>query len=180
VLLGLLLSAGMAQAGSLGISFSDLTAQVALDQAVREDAWGRSVVGVRGLYNDRKDTKLASGGLNVLGTITGTGLELGAGVRAYYVDSDADDIASGGLGALIRFVPPGFSYASLSGSLFYCPKVFTGLDGERLLDAEVMASFEIVPKASIFLSYTTIKAKIEDRGNRTLDDTLRGGLSLSF
>ncbi len=176
----LLLSASVAQAGSLAISFNDLSAQLAFEQAVTEDAWGRSVVGVRGLYNDRKDTELLSGGLNVMGGIEGTGLELGAGVRGYYVDSDGDDILSGGLGGLVRFVPPGFSRASLSGSVFYCPKVFTALDGERMWETEVAASFEIVPRANIFLSYTTIKAKIEDRGDRTLDDSLRGGLILSF
>jgi len=70
--------------------------------------------------------------------------------------------------------------ASLSGSVFYCPKVFTALDGERMLETEVVASYEIVPRAKVFVSYTTIKAKIEDRGDRTLDDTLRGGLALSF
>jgi hypothetical protein len=174
------LSAGVAQAGSLAVSFNDLSAQVAVDQALTEDAWGRSILGIRGLYNDRRDTKLVSGGLNVMGAIAGTGLELGAGVRGYYVDSDNDDIASGGLGGLIRFVPPGLPQASLSGSVFYCPKVFTGLDGERLLDTEVTAAFEIVPRATVFVSYTTIKADIEDRDQRTLDDSFRGGLVLSF
>ena len=180
VVLVLLMSAGVARAGTLSISFSDLTAQLAFEQAVTEDAWGRSLVGVRGLYNDRKDVELVSAGLNVLGGIEGTGLELGAGVRGYYVDSDGDDIMSGGLGGLVRFVPPGFSKLSLSGSVFYCPKVLTALDGERLFETEVKASFEIVPRANLFLTYTTIRAKIEDREDRTLDDSLRGGLSLSF
>ena len=180
VLAAVLLSASVAQAGSLALSFNDKSAQVAFDQALSQDAWGSSVLGVRGLYNDRKDTKLISGGLNVLGAMGGTGLELGAGVRGYYADSDGDDILSGGLGGLVRFVPPGFSAASLSGSVFYCPKIFTGLDGERMLETEVTAAYQIVPRATVFLTYSTIRAKIEDRGSRNLDDTLRGGLMLSF
>jgi len=180
VLVGVLLSASVAQAGSLAISFSDTSAQVAFDQALSQDAWGNSVVGVRGLYNDRKETKLISGGLNVMGAVAGTGLELGAGVRGYYADSDGDDILSSGLGGLVRFVPPGFAKASLTGSVFYCPKIFTGLDGERMLETEVLAAYEIVPRATVFVSYTTIRAKIEDRGDRNLDDSLRGGLLLSF
>ncbi len=179
-LLVILLSAGVAQAGSLAISFSDVTAQAAYDQTVSQDAWGRSDVGLRGLYGDRYDTKLLSGGLNVFGDIEGTGLEVGAGVRGYYADGDGDKVAAGGLGGLVGFVPPGFPKGSLSASIFYCPKVFTGLDGERLLDTEVKAAYEIIPRASVFVTYTTIRAKIEDHGDRTLDDTFRCGLSLSF
>jgi len=99
LLAAVLLSANVAQAGSLAISFSDLTAQLAFDQTITQDAWGRSLFGVRGIYNDRNDTELVSAGLNVMGGIEGTGLELGAGIRGYYADSDGDNILSGGLGA---------------------------------------------------------------------------------
>lgn len=180
MVVGVVLSAGVAQAGNFSLSFNDFSAQAALSQAIAEDSRGRSVVGMRGLYNDRKESELFSAGLEVLGPVGNTGLELGAGVRGFYANSYADDIAAGGLGGLIRFSPPGAAKIKLSGNVYYCPKIFTGLDGERLLETEIAAAYEFVPRASLFVSYTVIKADIENRHERTLDDSLRGGLSLSF
>jgi hypothetical protein len=180
VMVGVVLSAGVAQAGTLAVSLNDLSAQIAFNQTITEDARGRSVLGVRGLYNDRKDTELVSAGLEVLGPLGKTGLELGAGVRGYYADSDGDEIAGGGLGGLVRFVPPRLSKLGLSGSVYYCPKILTGMDGERLLEVEVAAAYHFAPRAAVFLAYTEVKADIESRDKRTLDDSLRGGLSLSF
>lgn len=174
------MSAGLAQAGSLAVSLNDFSAQIALSQALSEDARGQSLLGVRGLYNEHKDTELASVGLEVLGPLGRTGLELGAGVRGYYVATDDDDIGGGGLGGLIRFVPPKLSKLKLSGSVYYCPKILTGMDGQRLLDTEVTATYSFAPRAAVFVSYTTIKADFENRAERTLDDSVRGGLSLSF
>jgi hypothetical protein len=54
------------------------------------------------------------------------------------------------------------------------------MDGERMLETEVSAAYEFVPRAAAFLSYTVIKADIEDGRDRTLDDSLRIGISLSF
>jgi hypothetical protein len=180
VVAGVVLSASVASAGTVAVSFSDLSAEAAYNQNITEDAWGRSVFGVRGIYNDRHDTKLVSLGLEVLGSMGGTGLELGAGARGYYAESDNHDVGAGGLGGLIRFVTPGLEQLSFSGSVYYCPKVFTGLDGERMTDAEAKVAFEIVPRATVFVSYTEIRAKIEDRGTRNLDDTFRVGLALTF
>jgi len=181
VVMVVVLSAGVAQAGTLAISFNDTTAQVTFDQMVRQDAWGKSAFGLRGFYSDRHNTGLFSGGMNVLGAVKDTGLEVGAGIRGYYIDADqGDDMLAGALGGLVRFVPPGFTKVSLTGSLFYCPKVFTGLDGERLLDTEVKAAYKIIPRASVFISYTTIRAKFENEDARNLDNSIRGGLSLKF
>lgn len=178
---GVVLSAGLAQAGTFGLSFNDNSAQLDFSQKVYRDAWGYSKLVVRGLYNDRKETELASAGLEVLGPLGKSGLELGAGIRGYYADSDSDDVFGAGLGGLIRFVPPAVKKLGLSGSVYYCPKVFTGLDGERLWETEIAAAYEFVPKAAVFVSYTVIKADFDPRGDeRTMDDSLRGGLSLSF
>jgi len=169
-----------AMAGELMISFSDLTAEVGISQVLTQDDRGKAMFGLRGLHNDRKDTELVSGGLEAVGQIGTTGLEVGAGVRGYYVDADEENISAAGLGGSIKFVPPGFSQVALTGSVYYCPKVFTSLDGERLMEGSIAASYEIVPRATLFVSYTEIKAKIENLGDRTLDDTFRAGLSLRF
>lgn len=178
--LGVFLSAGVVQAGSFSVGLNDFSAQMAFNLPVTADDRGQSIFGLRGLYNDDRETELVSAGLEVLGPLGKTGLELGAGVRGYYVDSDVDNLAGGGLGGLIRFVPPKLSKLKLSGSVYYSPKILTGMDGERLLETEVAAAYSFAPRAAVFISYTSIKADIENRGERTLDDSLRGGLSLSF
>lgn len=180
VVVGMVLSAGVVQAGSLGLSFNDSAAQLGFSQTVSEDAWGHSELVVRGLYNDRKDAEMVSAGLEVLGPFGKSGLEFGAGVRGYYADSYGDKLAGAALGGLVRFVPPGLSKVKLSGSVYYCPKIFTGMDGERLLESEIAAAYHFVPRAAVFLAYGVVKANIENSDARTLDDSVRGGLSLSF
>jgi hypothetical protein len=172
-----------AQAGELAISFSDQTAQIALRQDVIDyDASGRSVFGVRGLYDDRKDTELVSLSFEVMGPLANTGLEIGAGVQGYYVNSgpDDDEMAAGGIGARLRFVPPNVPRASFGGSVYYCPEVLNTMDGEGLWEAEVLAAFQVTPRATVFTSYTKIEADIENKGTRSLDKTLRVGLALAF
>jgi len=174
---------GEAQSAELAISFSDQTAQLSLNQQVGDYQEGRSVIGVRGLYNDDKDTELASASFDVLGPIGGTGLEIGAGVGVYYVNSGPkdDEVGAAGVGAMIRFVPPQLPQLGFSGRIYYCPEIFNILDGEGLRDAEIKASYEIAPRATAFASYTDIEAEIENySGHRTLDKTLRVGISLAF
>jgi hypothetical protein len=171
-----------AQAAELAISFSDKSAQLAVRQQVADFDNGRSFFGVRGLYNDRKDTELVSASYGVLGSLANTGLEIGAGVRGYYVNSGPRDeeLGAAGLGALVRFVPPAIPQASFSGTVYYCPEIFNVLDGEGLWDAEVSAAFEIAPRATVFATYTEIEADFDSQDNRTLDKTVRVGLSLGF
>lgn len=181
----LLLSAGVVQAAELAISFSDETAQLALNQQIGDYHEGRSLIGIRGLYDDDKDTELVSASFDVLGPVGATGLEIGAGVGLYYVNSSPglreDEIGAGGVGALIRFVPPQLPKLGFSGRVYYCPEIFNTLDGEGLWDAEVEAFYEIAPRARAFVTYTEIEADLEDyRRDRTLDKTLRVGVSLSF
>lgn len=170
------------QANELAISFNDDSAQLAFSSQVADYDTGRSIFSVRGLYNDPKDTELASAAFDVLGPIGNTGLEIGAGLKAYYVNSglNDDELLAGGIGAVIRYVLPTKMKVSFTGRVNYCPSVFTTMDGENLLENHVQASFEIAPRATAFVSYTNIEAEFENRGDRTLDDSFRVGLSLGF
>lgn len=176
------LAAVNAQAADLAISFSDKTAQLALRQQFTNYDSGRSIFGVRGLYNDSKDTELVSASFAVLGPLGNTGLEIGAGVNGYYITSgpNSDKIGAGGIGAVLLFVPPDLPRASFTGSFNYCPEIFNTLDSDGLWEAEVIAAFEFAPRATAFASYTEIEAKIENQGERTLDKTFRVGLALGF
>jgi hypothetical protein len=182
----MLLWATAVHASELGISFNDYSAQVAFRSQVGTYDSGTSVFGVRGLYNERRDTSLVAASFDVLGPVGNSGLEIGAGVNGYYIETKAtensvtDDVAAGGLGAIIRFTPPGLEKLSFTGRVYYCPEIFTGLDGDNLLETEARASFEIAPNARVFATYNEIKVDIENKDSRTIDDTFRVGLSLGF
>lgn len=174
------------QATELALSFNDFSAQLAVMSEIDSYKGGNSLLTVRGLYNDRKETELLSVSFDVLGPLGNTGLEIGAGVSAYYAQSQAagaslkDDIAAGGIGGIIRFTPPGLERLSFLGKIYYCPDILTGLDGEKLIEIEGKASFEIAPNAKVFATVSEIKADIENKGRRDLDHTIRVGLTLGF
>jgi len=179
----LMLWAGNAQATEMTLSFSDRTAQLAFQQQVTNYNTGRSVLGIRGLYNEEDDHELVSGSFNVLGPLAFPGLEFGAGVQGYYVKvaTNSYEVGAAGVGALINFAPPTMPRASFSGSIYVCPQVFNTLDSEGLWDSEVSASFQIAPRASIIASYTKMKVDIENlNSSLTLDNTFRVGLTLGF
>jgi len=173
-------------ATEFGISFNDFSAQVAVRNQVGTYDSGHSILSVRGLYNERRDTSLFSASFDVMGPVANSGLEIGAGINGYYVETEAsgtsitDDIAAAGIGAIIRFTPPGMEKLRFTGRVYYCPEIFTGLDGENVLEAEARASFEIAPNARVFVTYNEIRVDIENKGDRTIDDTVRGGLIIIF
>lgn len=171
-----------AQATEFALSFNDYSAQIALRSQIYDYDTGRSIVSVRGIFNDRKETELASAAFDVLGPIGNTGLEIGAGVKAYYVNSglNNDKLAAGGIGAVVSYTLPTQMRISFVGRVNYCPEIFNTMDGEKLFENHVQASFEIAPRATAFVSYTNIKADYENLGERTIDDSFRGGLTLSF
>ncbi len=183
----LLLAAGMlalpsvACATGLDFSFNDEAAQVVVSQTTVEDANGRVEMALRGLYADPEDTLIGSFGVNVLGKVAPVpGLEIGAGVKGYFGDADKDDILAGGLGFVAEFEPEALHGVGFAAEYYYCPRVFSGLDTDRLTEFEAKVSYEIAPRAGVFGSYSEIRADIEDKGYLTVDDGFRIGLELEF
>ena len=167
--------------GSLGLSFNDYSAQLNYSQVITDHGNGQSVLGVRGIYNDRKETNLASVTFEVAGPFGNSGVKAGAGVRGYYIDSYSDEVAGGGIGAVIGFSPPAFNKLSFESWIYFCPEIFSALDGEEILEFGIMASLEVAPNASFYVGYTDIEIDLDNgRGEREVDNTVRGGLSLGF
>ena len=76
------LSATAAFADSLDIGFSDESFQLVYEHPVSHDEYGTVLVNGRFLYNDEKDTKLGSVGLDFIGKPGNiSGLDLGAGAK---------------------------------------------------------------------------------------------------
>jgi len=182
VLVAAMLAAPVA-AGATGLdfSFNDEAAQVVVSQVTVEDGNGKVEMGLRGLYADSEDTLIGSFGVNVTGEVAQVpGLDIGAGVKGYFGDSDKDDILAGGLGAVAEFEPEELHGVGFAVEYFYCPKVFSGLDTDRLTEFEARASYEFVPRASAYVSYSEIRTDIKDKGYRTVDDGFRVGIELEF
>ncbi len=183
VICGLMLcgTSSYAAGGVLELGVSDVTAHGSWDQTISEDDNGMSVFRIRGLHNSREDTTLASVDLDVFGNFSAVpGLKVGAGVRGYWVDTDHDDITAGGFGLLGELFPPALQGLGFTANMFYCPRIFTGLDADRLFETQLQIVYKIIPRASIFVGYSNIRADMEDTGKRTLDDGFRGGLKLIF
>ncbi len=171
----------MAQATGLDFSFNDEAAQVVLSQTTVEDANGKVEMNLRGLYADPENTAIGSFGVNVMGGVDPVpGLDIGAGVKGYIGDTDKDDILTGGLGFIAEYEPGALRGVGFAAEYFYCPKVFSGLDTDRLTEFEARASYRIVPRAAAYVSYSEVRADIKDKGYRTVDDGFRVGLELEF
>jgi len=177
----LLWTASAAQASELTLSFSNRTAQLSVQQQLTNYDTGRSLLELRGIHNERDNNELVSASFDVLGPF-GPGLEIGAGMRAYYININQsnDEVGAAGVGAMVHFEPPTLPRTAFTGSISYCPQVFNILDGEGLREFELSASFLIAPGAAVIASYTGIEADIKNQGNRTMDETVRIGLTLGF
>ncbi|MDH3359860.1 MAG: hypothetical protein OEL55_03230 [Desulfobulbaceae bacterium] len=180
----LVMCPGLSFADSLQIGFNDSSAQIEAIIPTQQDFYGSTEVNFRGLYSEESDTKLASAGLNVLGNLNEQslpGLLFGAGVKIYGGKSIDDEILSMALGGIIKTSPAAWQGLGLSASYFYSPKVFTTLDSKRMAELETTASFEFIPnKARVFLSYNNIRTDFDIGSKRTLDESVRVGISLEY
>ncbi|MBU0673070.1 MAG: hypothetical protein KJ950_00325 [Proteobacteria bacterium] len=170
-----------AHAGTLGVGFNDYSVEVVLEQILSRDERGSSLTIIEGIYNDRENTKLFGAGLDVTGKVGNVpGLSIIAGIKGYYVSADVDDIAAGSLGGGFLYIVPGLHGLSIESTLYYCPKVFTFMDGIRMQDFGVRIAYAVAPRATVFIGYSNIRATVEIHGNQSLDETVRGGITLSF
>jgi hypothetical protein len=68
----------------------------------------------------------------------------------------------------------------VGGKIYYAPRIFTGLDAERLLETGVRLAYAVTPKVRVFAEYQNIRSDFEDRGNWTIDEEVRVGFQASF
>lgn len=179
----LIMCPGLAFADSLQIGFNDSTAQVEAIVPTQRDSYGYSEVNLRGLYNEKTDTRIASLGFDVLGSLNDqiAGIYFGAGVKVYGGKAVEDDILSMGLGGIFKIAPPSWQGLGITASYFYSPQIFTALDATRMSEFQTAVTFEFIPrKARVFVSYNNIHTDFETTANRTIDESVRLGISLGY
>lgn len=177
--------AGAAGAASLDMSLNDRSLQGQVFVPLNQDAYGTTRIGVRGLYNDHRQTGLASGELSFLGKPGDIpGLTAGAGLTVWGGEvgpSEHDaSIFSVGIGARAGFAPPQLMGVGIDGKLFYGPRILTTGDSERIFEGSVRVSYAFIPKARLFVEYQKIHVDFEGGGDGNIDNDLRLGFEAQF
>ncbi len=179
-----LFSATVVFADTIDIGFNDDSFQLAYERGLSEDTtYGATFVKGRFLYNDDKDAKLGSLGLDFVGHPGNiAGLEIGVGVKLYGGRADSEiDFVNLGVGVNGDYVIPQFQGLGVSARLDYAPKVFSFCDSERLFEGEVRLTYAIMPKVKLYLGYQNVRLDVEGRsGSMTLDNSVRIGFVGSF
>ncbi len=176
-------SAMTAAADTADIGFNDQSFQFIYERAISADEYGTSLMNGRFLYNDDKDTRLGSFGLDFIGEPGNVpGLSLGAGAKAYAGSTHSDvDFANLAIGVRADYLLPQLQGLGVAGRFFYAPKVFSFRDSERLLEAEARLTYMVLPKVKVYLGYQNTRFDVEDRsGHTTADDSFRIGFVGSF
>ena len=180
----LCLCAVSAGAASIDLSLNDDSVQAQAFFPITQDAYGTTQVGVRGLYNDEQDTKLASGEIDFIGKPGDIpGLTAGVGMILWGGEAGPGgdvDIFSVGLGAKVGFAPPQLMGIGIDGKLFYGPKILTGGDADRVFESGLRLSGTIIPKARLFVEYQKIHVDLDGGGDGDIDDDVRIGFEAKF
>jgi len=179
-----LVTVSAVSADTFDIGFNDDSFQLAYETELSEDtAYGATFLKGRFLYNDDKDTKLGSVGLDFVGHPGNiAGLGVGVGVKLYGGKTEPSvDFINLGVGLNVDYVIPQLEGLGVSGRIDYAPKVFSFRDAERLVETEVRLTYAVIPKVRLFLGYQNIRLDVEDRsGDMTIDDSVRIGFVGSF
>ena len=181
----LCLCAASVGATSLDLSLNDDSLQAQVFLPVTEDAYGTTLIGLRGLYNNDHETKLLSGEVDFLGKPGDLpGLTAGVGMIVWGGEADSgphrEDILSVGIGAKVGFAPPQLMGIGIDGKFFYGPKILTGGDSERVYESGLRVSYAVIPKARVFVEYQKIHVDFNNRPDGDIDDDLRIGFEAKF
>ena len=168
-------------AGWFDINISGSSATAELGAHFGNDPQGRFGLGVRGLYNNDRDT--------TLGTVIARwdaesdavpGLSFLIGVEAMAGTEDELDVGAAAVAIESDFGPPKWKGAYVGAGLAYAPDIFTWSDTETAYWWSVRAGYRINPKARIYLEYEQLRVDFVDIGRRTLDDGIKGGFGVRF
>lgn len=181
----LLLTAAAVQAASLEIDLNDFSVQGQYFQPITDDEYGTSMFDLRGLYNDRQDTTLVSGGFDFLGKPGNVpGLEVGVGLQGYGGQTTRGpldrDLAAIALGARATYRPPALQGIGFGAKFFYAPEILSFLETDRLYEGAVRVEYALTPKIRVFAEYQEIRADYEIVGTRHIDEGVRGGFQAQF
>lgn len=182
ILATLLFTINSAQAQSVDINLSEVSAQFVYSSMLGGQSTGRNELQVGYLYNDG-GSSYAELGIQVV-DITGTespNLEFGIGpkiVTASFADYNVANVAVGFL-VRYRFFRNGRTRVSLSGH--YAPKIVSYLDSERHSEGHARVEYEVLTNAVAYIGYREVQTKlINFADNTVIDSGGHVGFNISF
>ena len=176
------LLATIAAAGSVNIGLSNNSFQLGYEQPVNQDDYGTVMANGRFLYNDDKDSKLGSIGIDFVGDPGNVpGLSLGVGSKFYLGSANSGtDFSNLAVGLRSSYILPQLQGLGVSGHLYYAPEIFSFQDSEHLVESGIRLTYAILPKATIYIGYQHIGLGVKHRKDQTVDDSIRIGFVGSF
>jgi len=108
------------------------------------------------------------------------GLELGIGPKAYLGQTDTEDYLTIGFEALGNYRLAEMNRFIVSAYGYYAPGILSFIDADELWELHFRASYELIPSASIYVGYRKIRAKVNVKRERTIDDEFHFGIIMNF
>jgi hypothetical protein len=170
-------------AASIDIGFNDDSFQLGADWTLSATPYGDTIGNARYLYSDDEGTRLASAGIDFIGTPGNfPGLSTGLGVKTYHGQADSDiEFTNIGIGLRVGYTSPQLRGLGADASIYYAPRIFSFRDAERMLDSQIRLTYPIIPKAKVFIGYQHIKLDLDNGANdETIDKSLRVGFVATF
>lgn len=170
----------VATAGTIDLGLNEDSAEMAFRQVISEDTLGSSEFVIKGVHNSKgEDVSIIAVGLDVFGELI-EGMNLGIGARVFGADVANYEMASLALGGMLKYEPPALYGVGFYCSAYYSPKIFTWADAENLQDIDAGVFYQLVPRAAVFVGYNKTRIDFEITGRATVDEEIRGGISISF
>lgn len=185
------LFAGVANAGSIDLSFSDETGYIQFHTNMDKLFQGGAEMGA-GVLFDENDNTLFTADVMVTSQAPEIGqpYQIGVGMKGYFADLDRSiDVAALGVGGKVTYVIAS-QYrrpSAISAYGYFSPSVITFGDSKRIWEYGIDYELEIIPTAFGYIGYRAVEAKLDSGevpdGVDTkviFDDRLHVGLKFIF
>ena len=175
-----LTSAG-AMAQTFDINLSNDAAMLTYTAPLGQQGFGHGQMEGSVLFTDN-DNFLADVGFGVIGAAgSGSpGLMVGVGVKLYGVTTKHDNVSALALGGQFHYAPPRMPRLRIGGSINYAPSIVTFIDGDRLEAGDVYVGYEIFQDAVAYAGYRSIKVRIQNGNDVTVDSGGYLGVKFQF
>lgn len=163
-----------AQAQSIDINLSELSAKFVYSAMLGGQSSGRNAAQIGVLYNE-DGSNLAELGILVI-DITGTespNLEFGLGPKLVAATFGNNNTANVALGFLARYKFFRNGRTRLSLSSYYAPKIVSYLDSERHVEGSIKLEYEVLNNAVAYVGYREVQNKVTTFPDNVVID--RGG-----
>ena len=173
----MLLTAGVAMAGSIGLDFNNDSAEGRVSFTLNEDEFGKVLFNGRYLYNSDEDTNLGSTAINFYGEPGNIpGMTFGAGFIGYFGKSHKSDTLNVGLNGELEYMPAQLAGVGFGAKVGFAPKVFSFTDSEGLLEYSGQVFYAVTPKIHVYVNYQGIDGETDMNKDIKIDRDLRFGL----